>query len=59
MAEQKPSLLARAKSLGFSDRQIAALVGATEDEVRALRKKIGLVPSRAILPARGHLRGGV
>jgi carbamoyl-phosphate synthase large subunit len=39
------SLLAKAKSMGFSDRQIAALVGSTEDEVRALRKKIGLVPS--------------
>jgi carbamoyl-phosphate synthase large subunit len=39
------SLLARAKSLGFSDRQIAALVGANEDEVRALRKKLGIVPS--------------
>src|SRR3989442_667220 len=38
-------LLRKAKSLGFSDRQIAALVGSTEDEVRALRKKIGLVPS--------------
>jgi len=31
--------------MGFSDRQIATLVGATEDEVRAVRKKIGLVPS--------------
>jgi carbamoyl-phosphate synthase large subunit len=39
------SLLSKAKSMGFSDRQIAALVGSTEDEVRALRKKIGLVPS--------------
>jgi carbamoyl-phosphate synthase large subunit len=39
------SLLAQAKSFGFSDRQIAALVGSTEDEVRALRKKLGLVPS--------------
>src|SRR5260221_15329 len=39
------SLLAKAKSMGFSDRQIAALVGSTEDEVRALRKKLGLVPS--------------
>src|SRR5712675_3481671 len=39
------SLLAKAKSMGFSDRQIAALVGATEDEVRALRKQLGLVPS--------------
>jgi carbamoyl-phosphate synthase large subunit len=38
-------LLAKAKSLGFSDRQIAHLTGQTEDEVRAERKKIGLVPS--------------
>ena len=37
--------LAQAKSLGFSDRQIAHLTGKTEDEVRAFRKKIGLVPS--------------
>src|SRR5664280_1178228 len=40
-----PSLLRKAKSLGFSDRQIAVLVGSTEDEVRALRKKLGIVPS--------------
>jgi carbamoyl-phosphate synthase large subunit len=38
-------LLAKAKSLGFSDRQIAHLTGKSEDEVRALRKKLGLVPS--------------
>jgi carbamoyl-phosphate synthase large subunit len=38
-------LLAKAKSLGFSDKQIANLIGKTEDEVRALRKTIGLVPS--------------
>jgi len=38
-------LLAKAKSLGFSDRQIANLTGRKEDEVRAFRKKIGLVPS--------------
>jgi carbamoyl-phosphate synthase large subunit len=37
--------LARAKSLGFSDRQIAHLTGTTEDAIRALRKKLGLVPS--------------
>jgi carbamoyl-phosphate synthase large subunit len=37
--------LAQAKSLGFSDRQIAHLTGSTEDEIRAQRKKIGLVPS--------------
>ncbi len=38
-------LLAKAKSLGFSDRQIAHLTGQSEDDVRALRKKIGLAPS--------------
>ena len=37
--------LAQAKSLGFSDRQIAHLTGSTEDKIRALRKKLGLVPS--------------
>jgi carbamoyl-phosphate synthase large subunit len=40
-----PELLSKAKSLGFSDRQIAHLTGRTEDEVRAERKKSGLVPS--------------
>ena len=38
-------LLAQAKSLGFSDRQIAHLTGRTEDAVRAERKAVGLVPS--------------
>src|SRR5580700_10894355 len=38
-------LLAKAKSLGFSDRQIAHLSGQSEDDVRALRKQLGLVPS--------------
>ena len=37
--------LAHAKSLGFSDRQIAHLTGSTEDKIRALRKKLNLVPS--------------
>jgi carbamoyl-phosphate synthase large subunit len=41
----KRSLLHEAKSMGFSDRQVAALVGCAEAGVRALRKKIGLVPS--------------
>jgi carbamoyl-phosphate synthase large subunit len=41
----KPELLAKAKSLGFSDRQIAHLTGRTEDDVRAERKRLGLVPS--------------
>jgi len=38
-------LLAKAKGLGFSDRQIAHLTGTTEETVRAERKKLGLVPS--------------
>jgi len=38
-------LLAKAKSLGFSDRQIANLTNQTEDAVRAERKKAGLIPS--------------
>jgi carbamoyl-phosphate synthase large subunit len=38
-------LLKRAKSLGFSDRQIAHLTGQTEEAVRAERKTLGLVPS--------------
>jgi carbamoyl-phosphate synthase large subunit len=38
-------LLGRAKSLGFSDRQIANLTGRPEEEIRALRKELGLVPS--------------
>ena len=37
--------LTKAKSLGFSDRQIAHLTGQTEDAVRAERKKLGLIPS--------------
>jgi carbamoyl-phosphate synthase large subunit len=40
-----PEQLTKAKSLGFSDRQIAHLTGTTEDAVRAERKKLGLVPS--------------
>jgi carbamoyl-phosphate synthase large subunit len=40
-----PELLTKAKSLGFSDRQIAHLSGRTEAEIRARRKQLGLVPS--------------
>jgi len=40
-----PEQLAKAKSLGFSDRQIAHLTGKTEDDIRAARKQLGLVPS--------------
>jgi carbamoyl-phosphate synthase large subunit len=38
-------LLAKAKSYGFSDKQIAHLTGTTEDAVRAERKQTGLIPS--------------
>ncbi|HVV02203.1 MAG TPA: carbamoyl-phosphate synthase large subunit, partial [Verrucomicrobiae bacterium] len=34
----------KAKSLGFSDKQIAFLTGVTEDAVRAERKRLGLAP---------------
>ena len=43
--EMYKDLLAQAKSLGFSDRQIAHLTKRTEDEVRAERQKHGLEPS--------------
>lgn len=41
----KPELLTKAKSLGFSDRQIAYLTGCQEDDIRSERKRLGLVPS--------------
>jgi carbamoyl-phosphate synthase large subunit len=37
-------LLWRAKRLGFSDRQLAAIVGATEGEVRTRRRAFGVEP---------------
>jgi carbamoyl-phosphate synthase large subunit len=40
-----PESLAKAKSLGFSDRQIANLTGQSEDAVRAERKRVGVSPS--------------
>ncbi len=39
-----PELLARAKELGYADREIALLRGMSEREVRELRKKEGLRP---------------
>jgi carbamoyl-phosphate synthase large subunit len=45
MSSLNAEKLARAKSLGFSDRQIAHLTGTTEDAIRAERKRLGLVPS--------------
>ncbi|HUT76572.1 MAG TPA: carbamoyl-phosphate synthase large subunit, partial [Polyangia bacterium] len=40
----EPSLLGEAKRAGFSDAQIAAAVGAAEEEVRARRDELGLHP---------------
>lgn len=37
-------VLREAKRLGFSDRQIAYLWGVEEDEVRKLRKRLGIIP---------------
>ncbi len=37
--------MSKAKSLGFSDRQIGFLTGRTEEGVRAERKQLGIVPS--------------
>ena len=34
----------RAKQYGFSDRQLATLLGATESDIRARRKALGVVP---------------
>ena len=45
MPPLKSELLAKAKGLGFSDRQIAHLTGQSEDDIRALRKELKLVPS--------------
>lgn len=45
MSRLNAELLAKAKTLGFSDRQIANLTGTTEDQVRAARKQHGIVPS--------------
>ncbi|NOZ64667.1 MAG: carbamoyl-phosphate synthase large subunit [Caldiserica bacterium] len=39
------ALLQQAKSFGFSDKQIAFLSGKTEQEIRELRRKIGLKPA--------------
>jgi len=38
-------LLEKAKSYGFSDRQIANLTGRTEEQIRGERKRLGLIPS--------------
>jgi carbamoyl-phosphate synthase large subunit len=42
--EPRAETLREAKRLGFSDAQIAYLIGSTMDRVRALRKRLGIVP---------------
>lgn len=44
LIEDCPSALRQAKNLGRSDREIALLVGRTNDEIRALRKEMGIEP---------------
>ncbi len=44
-AELPKELLKRAKQAGFSDRQIAKAVGSKANDVRALRKKHGILPA--------------
>jgi len=42
--ELLPKALLRAKQLGFSDMQIAAIRQSSAAEIRALRKKLGIIP---------------
>jgi carbamoyl-phosphate synthase large subunit len=44
VAELDHDLLKKAKVNGFSDEQIGALRGKTGNEIRALRKKLGIIP---------------
>jgi len=44
-SELDESLLWEAKKMGFSDKQIARVKGKTPDDVRNLRKKLGVIPS--------------
>ncbi len=43
-SELPKELLRKAKQTGFSDRQIARIIGSRANEVRALRKKQGIIP---------------
>ncbi|MDD4117518.1 MAG: carbamoyl-phosphate synthase large subunit [Kiritimatiellae bacterium] len=47
--EADPARFAQAKEFGFSDRQIAAILGATEGEVRAARDRLGLWPAFGVV----------
>lgn len=43
--EADSALFRQAKSFGFSDRQIAYLLGTTESEVFSARERLGLMPN--------------
>ena len=43
--ELTPSLLRKAKKMGFADKTIAARVGKTEFEIRDMRKANGIIPT--------------
>ncbi len=47
--EADKALFAQTKEFGFSDKQIAALLNATEDDVRAARERIGLTPTYGVV----------
>jgi carbamoyl-phosphate synthase large subunit len=47
--ESDPTVLKEAKKLGFSDKQIATVIGVDEDDVRSIRKRNGLIPSTKII----------
>ena len=47
--EADRAFFAQAKEFGFSDKQLAALLGATEDEVRAARDRAGLWPTFGVV----------
>jgi len=44
-SELDKSMMLEAKKMGFSDKQIARSKGKTQDEIRDLRKKLGIIPS--------------
>ena len=44
-SELDESMMREAKKMGFSDKQIARSKGKTQDEIRDLRKKLGIIPS--------------
>ncbi len=44
-----PALLRQAKEFGYSDRQLAWLMGATEAEIRGVREELGVLPGYSLV----------